>query len=479
MSATSVGSVDFNFREEHFNIMISKLIDICLGFDRRKLGPVGMKAFEIADVTPEEFKEIIKRTFNIKLNAQELGALVKYFDHVGSGLVNCPTFLKDFNQMRLRLERFKGKPNEAEFVKELQHQLKESYVQRIERRSVAEGKVPRPWIKGSIMAPKRLVRNPRPPPENAMQKLKRRLLAGNQSGRMDLSTSYLLVCSYRDAEKESQPQAQLPISSNPLENEDGDDDKTKTREEPAIDSALLPGTVTLGTSAANGFSIAGDGRFFILTAIPDEVYKFPHLTELWLCNNELKSCPESISVLSNLRLLSLQGCGLKDLPLSIGDLHELQTLYLQNNDLEALPTTFSKLVALTEIDLSYNVLKAIPDPVYQMRSLSRLNVSFNYIETLSSDLKDLRSLMLLNVEGNLLKDDTPPVVLQKMHWVSVIGCTLPKAPLAATVFAVDEAEEKLMLGMLRQRARRRVGLVSAKTKNNGSTVLTSSSVSTK
>lgn len=463
INASPARSLDFNFREENFNIMLSKLIDVCLGFDRRKLGPSGMKAFEIAEATPDEFKEILKRTFNMRLNAAELGALVKYFDHTGSGscVVSCPKFLKDFNQMRLRLERFKGKPNETESIKEMHHQLKESYIQRIEKISVAEGRIPRPWVKGSIMAPKKIVRVRRSPPENAMQKLKRRLLAGKQSGRMDLSTSYLLVCSYRDTEKKSATPLQVDEIPQIDVGEEVHRDQT-VDDEPTVASRPVTGD---SVPISDGFTIAGDGNFFILTAIPDQVYKYAHLTELWLCNNNLKTCSDNIGSLSSLKLLSLQGCDLKDLSSAIGDIHGLETLYLQNNNLETLPSNFCNLIALKELDLSFNIFKTVPESVYQMSAISLLNFSNNYLDILSNRLQNLRSLLILNIEGNNFDEKKLQIVLNKMHWISVIGYSIPKSPLAASVFVIHEEEEKTMAGIIRQRARRRAEIVAVKKKN--------------
>ena len=98
---------DYNFTETEFDSAIRKFIYLSHQFDYRQLGPAGWKAFQGAFLSPSEFRETIKRTFDIKLTAPELGALVTYFDSGMQGVVNCSTFLNNFVQLRVRCEEFK------------------------------------------------------------------------------------------------------------------------------------------------------------------------------------------------------------------------------------------------------------------------------------------------------------------------------------------------------------------------------------
>jgi hypothetical protein len=49
----------------------------------------------------------MKRTFNLKVSARELGALVTYFDVSGKKVANCSAFLNAFVQVRVQCEEFK------------------------------------------------------------------------------------------------------------------------------------------------------------------------------------------------------------------------------------------------------------------------------------------------------------------------------------------------------------------------------------
>ena len=61
-----------------------------------------------------------------------------------------------------------------------------------------------------------------------------------------------------------------------------------------------------------------------------------HITGLALCDKEIKSIPNSIGHLSELKFLSLPKNQLEQLPISIGDLEHLEYLYLDYNSLKEL-----------------------------------------------------------------------------------------------------------------------------------------------
>ena len=103
----SLAHVDYEFSEDEFDSALGKFISMVRKFDRRQLGPAGLKAFEMDALTPSEFRELLKRTFNLKLTPQELGALVTYFDPNTTGCVSCPSFLNSFAQIRVKFEEFK------------------------------------------------------------------------------------------------------------------------------------------------------------------------------------------------------------------------------------------------------------------------------------------------------------------------------------------------------------------------------------
>lgn len=99
--------MDYEFTETDFDAALGKFLFMCHQFDFRQLGPAGLRSFQGATLTPSEYRECMKRTFDMKLNPQELGALVTFLDPTMSGVVSCATFLNNFVQLRVKCEEFK------------------------------------------------------------------------------------------------------------------------------------------------------------------------------------------------------------------------------------------------------------------------------------------------------------------------------------------------------------------------------------
>lgn len=68
-------------------------------YDKRTPGAVSLDAFGCSAMEPHVFKEQLKRVFNLKVTAPELGALMRVFDVDGDGTVSCEEFTKVFIAM--------------------------------------------------------------------------------------------------------------------------------------------------------------------------------------------------------------------------------------------------------------------------------------------------------------------------------------------------------------------------------------------
>jgi hypothetical protein len=77
------------FGDRHIKSALAKITAAAVHYD--KVRGVSLISFEPSNLTPLEFKKALKRTFNIKLNAQEMGAAVDYFDKDGSKTVSQPS----------------------------------------------------------------------------------------------------------------------------------------------------------------------------------------------------------------------------------------------------------------------------------------------------------------------------------------------------------------------------------------------------
>jgi Ca2+-binding EF-hand superfamily protein len=87
------------YSDKHLQSALAKLTEASLNYD--KVRGVSLISFEPATLTPLEFKKALKRTFNLKLSPQEMGAAVDYFDKDGSKQVNTMVFCISTNYSNL------------------------------------------------------------------------------------------------------------------------------------------------------------------------------------------------------------------------------------------------------------------------------------------------------------------------------------------------------------------------------------------
>ena len=146
----ALAEVDFEFTEDDFDEALWKFVKVCHDFELRQLGPAGWSGFTASTLTPAEFREMMKRTFGLKLSPKELGALVTYFqkeftvEALKKRLLNCQFFLNCFVQARVSTEAMKGKKNEIDLMVEYKDKLKFEYRERRDK-SGSTMDARRPW----------------------------------------------------------------------------------------------------------------------------------------------------------------------------------------------------------------------------------------------------------------------------------------------------------------------------------------------
>lgn len=70
------------YTEEEFQSALSKLTTSAMKMSRIDMTGNGLEAFEPVSIPPHVFKEQLKLVFNVKVNNNELAALMDYFDKV-------------------------------------------------------------------------------------------------------------------------------------------------------------------------------------------------------------------------------------------------------------------------------------------------------------------------------------------------------------------------------------------------------------
>lgn len=87
-------SISENYSENDLNSALAKLTEASIKFD--KIRGASLISFDPSHLSPLEFKKAVKRTFNLNFTADEMGALLRYFDTDNSRTINCQKFLTTF-----------------------------------------------------------------------------------------------------------------------------------------------------------------------------------------------------------------------------------------------------------------------------------------------------------------------------------------------------------------------------------------------
>uniref|UniRef100_A0A803TRF2 LRRCT domain-containing protein n=1 Tax=Anolis carolinensis TaxID=28377 RepID=A0A803TRF2_ANOCA len=117
-----------------------------------------------------------------------------------------------------------------------------------------------------------------------------------------------------------------------------------------------------------------------LKTLPNSLWRnHPALTALDLTNNLLKDLPLGLFGLARLQGLNLEGNGMRSVAEdAFRTVPELRFLFLQNNSLEALPRkVFAPLESLEVLDLSHNRLSALEPPFSKHVAESGLDLAGN------------------------------------------------------------------------------------------------------
>ncbi|MFX1596385.1 MAG: leucine-rich repeat domain-containing protein, partial [Promethearchaeota archaeon] len=103
--------------------------------------------------------------------------------------------------------------------------------------------------------------------------------------------------------------------------------------------------------------------------------------------------------LNDITHINLDGWGLKSIPEEIFELTNLKSLSLEFNNLKEIPDKFSNLSSLIYLYLNYNLLKMLPESIGKLSSLKGLSIIHNNISYLPKSIKDLKDLKHIYIRG--------------------------------------------------------------------------------
>ena len=91
--------VDYNFSEGDESSAMEKLRTASEKYDKTAPGAVALDGFECEELSPLDFRELLKRVFNITFSPTELGFVIQKYDFKHTGNVHCKSFITEFLRM--------------------------------------------------------------------------------------------------------------------------------------------------------------------------------------------------------------------------------------------------------------------------------------------------------------------------------------------------------------------------------------------
>ncbi|MCP4134834.1 MAG: leucine-rich repeat domain-containing protein, partial [bacterium] len=135
-----------------------------------------------------------------------------------------------------------------------------------------------------------------------------------------------------------------------------------------------------------------------------EICKISSLTDLDLCNSEMKRITEDISGLKKLKKFEMScTTALESIHENMSTLTELESLEINNADIPKLFKGIGKLTNLTSLELKRSKIVQIPEEIGSLVKLKRLELSSNNIKKLPESIGQLKKLTRLELDHNQLK----------------------------------------------------------------------------
>jgi Leucine-rich repeat (LRR) protein len=251
----------------------------------------------------------------------------------------------------------------------------------------------------------------RPYPSTPAQKIARRMGVAKKTGRLDLSTEVLIMVT-GDA-----PNGQVDGNDSVAQSSlSGSHSQTQIQKWKEPEMPSKP-----GAGASTDSSFKRQTVEYALEYIPTETFTIKGLSELWLCNNPLKTISPKLAELDTLIVLSLVNVGLEEVPLEVSGLINLKRLYLQKNLLTSIPDDMCSVSQLTDLNISRNKFVGdIPAVVLGFKDLAYLDLSFNRFGAIPTTIMQLKTLSLLNVSENGIAE-VPSAIPRRMPSMLIIG----------------------------------------------------------
>lgn len=142
-----------------------------------------------------------------------------------------------------------------------------------------------------------------------------------------------------------------------------------------------------------------------MTELPADIGQLLCLEELCVHSNRLKSLPDTLCNLINLRDLYLgENHKLKELPHNFGSLIRLSELDISSCSLDHLPESLSNCTSLSKVWMSHNKLKYLPSQLGRLHQLKELHVCNNKLQYFPASIAYLQLYTFRATNNPLLNE---------------------------------------------------------------------------
>lgn len=148
-------------------------------------------------------------------------------------------------------------------------------------------------------------------------------------------------------------------------------------------------------------------------SLPVDVTTSATFHGLYFINCKLQFIPPRLGNVIALTELDFNSNLIDWLPNSLSKLTQLKVVNLSYNKLRELPPFVLSLPSLTELNLSVNSITEIPEGIGQLTQLKQLELDFNDLQRLPASIRALTNLVKLDCSGNAL-DETSEAIYKEV-----------------------------------------------------------------
>jgi len=142
-----------------------------------------------------------------------------------------------------------------------------------------------------------------------------------------------------------------------------------------------------------------------MNRLRDELSNCSELVSIVANAGTIKTLPENMGLLVNLKHANLAANKIIGLPNSIGELVDLEDLSLGSNDIKELPKSFDNLKNLAFCGLSYNRFKTFPEPVLGLDNVQNLWLHNNSFTSIPKEVASLPKLTHLLIDHQVISEE--------------------------------------------------------------------------